>query len=480
MQTKRLTYHLIAALVALILAACAGLMLAAPTQALALETTKCSAKPNADSGSDVQGATDTRVTWEGQSTEVEQLAGFTLTFPDGTSYGTDNVRVTMLTGDDLMDRTNIDAEVSADGQTLRLVFPEPAQAGGYFRIEVYNVQFPAEGGEMQLSGTYTLADGTEAAIEGIPSISVIDVTLAERIAGWLSEQAWVEKWNSNKFLRLFLNPTVLVTSFPVVLSGFFMAVGIVAVAFPVAIPIGLVLALMRMSKLAVLRGLATTYVNVVRGTPLFLQIYIAFFGLPLAGISIPNFPLGVIVLCLNSAAYMCEIFRAGILSIPKGQFEAASSLGMRYSQTMLFVIFPQMVKRVVPTLTSEFILLYKDTSLLAAVGVMEVILYAKSIVATTGSITPYIVAACFYLVITIPLAKVAIILENKLALTDGGMAATSDAGTKKKKSRNLFGFGKKKEAAEPVPSGSIPSPDEVGITGEPLRKAISPDELDSL
>ena len=206
-----------------------------------------------------------------------------------------------------------------------------------------------------------------------------------------------------------------------------------------------------------------------------MQIYVAFFGLPLAGISLPNFPLGVIVLCLNSAAYMCEIFRAGILSIPKGQFEAASSLGMRYGQTMLFVIFPQMVKRVVPTLTSEFILLYKDTSLLAAVGVMEVILYAKSIVATTGSITPYIVAACFYLVITIPLAKVAIILENKLALTDGGMASSSDAGTKKKKSRNLFGFGKKQQANKPMP----PS-DEVGITGEPLKKAISPDELDSL
>ena len=106
---------------------------------------------------------------------------------------------------------------------------------------------------------------------------------------------------------------------------------------------------------------------------------------------------------------------------------------------------------------------------------MEVILYAKSIVATTGSITPYIVAACFYLIITIPLAKVAIILENKLALTDGGMASTSDAGTKKKKSRNLFGFGKKNETAKTVPSS-----DEVGITGEPLKKAISPDELDSL
>ena len=420
MQVKRLSHQLIALLMAFVLLVSAGLLLAVPSQAQALETTKCSAKPNTDSGSDVQGATDTRVTWEGQSTEAEQIAGFTLTFPEGTSYGTDNVRVTMLTGDDLMERTSIDAEVIADGQTLRLAFPEPAQAGGYFRIEVYNVQFPAQGGEMQLAGTYTLADGAEASIEGIPTITVIDVTIAEQIAAWLSEQAWVEKWNSNKFLRLFLNPILLVTSFPVVLKGFLMAIGIVAVAFPVAIPIGLALALMRMSKLAVLRGIATTYVNVVRGTPLFLQIYIAFFGLPLAGINIPNFPLGVIVLAMNSSAYLCEIFRAGIQSIPKGQFEASRSLGMNGAQTMLFVIIPQTVRRVIPTMTSEFILLYKDTSMLAAVGVLEVVMYAKTIVANTGSITPYIVAAFFYLIITLPLAKVVGNLENRLAGNDAG------------------------------------------------------------
>lgn len=425
MQVKRLTHQLLALFLAVAMSACAVALVANPTEAYALETTKCSAKPNADSGSDVQGGADTRVTWEGQSTEAEQLAGFTFTFPEGTTYGStaENVRVTMLTGADLMERTSIEADLVADGQTLKIAFKEPAQAGAYFRVEVYKVQFPASGGDMQMSGTYLLADGSESAIEGMGAIPVVNVTLAERIANWLSDQAWVEKWNSNKFLRLFLNPTVLVTSFPVVLSGFMMAVAIVAVAFPVAIPIGLALALMRMSKLRVLRGIATTYVNVVRGTPLFLQIYIAFFGLPLAGINIPNFPLGVIVLAMNSSAYLCEIFRAGIQSIPKGQFEASRSLGMNGAQTMMFVIIPQTVRRVIPTMTSEFILLYKDTSMLAAVGVMEVVMYAKTIVANTGSITPYIVAACFYLVITLPLAKVVGSLENKLAGNDTGKVA---------------------------------------------------------
>ncbi|MGN0301387.1 MAG: amino acid ABC transporter permease, partial [Anaerotardibacter sp.] len=155
-------------------------------------------------------------------------------------------------------------------------------------------------------------------------------------------------------------------------------------------------------------------VNVVRGTPLFLQIYIAFFGLPLAGINVPNFPLGVAVLVLNSAAYQCEIFRAGIQSIPKGQSEAARSLGMTKLQTTFSIIIPQMVRRVIPTMTNEFILLYKDTSMLAAVGVMEIVMYAKSIVASTGSITPYIVAALFYLVITIPMANLVGVMERKL------------------------------------------------------------------
>ena len=335
---------LFAALCAVVVAA--TVMLALPADAQALETSKCSARPNASAAGDnsILGATETRITWEGM---VEE----------------------------------------------------------------------GEGGSMQLEGAYTLSDGSTQELANIPAIAVTGVNPFEQLSNFLAEQEWVQAWNSNKFCKLFLDPTLLVTSFPVVFWGFLQALGIVACAFPLAIPIGLLLALMRMSKFRVLRGIATTYVNVVRGTPLFLQIYIAFFGLPLAGIQVPSFPLGVIVLFMNSGAYLCEIFRAGIQSIPKGQFEASRSLGMNGAQTMVFVIIPQTVRRVIPTMTSEFILLYKDTSMLAAVGVMEVVMYAKTIVASTGSITPYIVAACFYLVITLPLAKVVGNLEARLAGT---------------------------------------------------------------
>ena len=154
--------------------------------------------------------------------------------------------------------------------------------------------------------------------------------------------------------------------------------------------------------------------NIIRGTPAFLQIYIAFFGLPLAGVKVDDYVLGVIVMAMNSSAYLCEIFRAGIQSIPKGQNEAARSLGMNAFQTLLYVMIPQTFRNVLPTLTSEFILLYKDTSLLAAVGVVEIVMNARTIVATTGSITPYVVAALFYLVITLPLARLVSGLEARL------------------------------------------------------------------
>ena len=386
-----------------------------PASAFALQTAKCTARPNADTGSDVYGGMETRITWEGQMAPDESLKALSLTLPQGTAYEPEDTRVTLLSGENLMTRANVEAEVEASGETLALDFAEPTPAGGYLRVEVYGVVFPGSGGNMPVTGTYTLADGTTLPIEDVAPIVVKGTSPTEQLARYLEEQEWVQAWNSNKFLRLFFNPSLIVTSFPIVFQGFLMAVAIVAVAFPLAIPVGFLLSLMRMSKFRVLRGIGSLYVNVVRGTPLFLQIYIAFFGLPLAGIQVPPFPLGVIVLSMNSAAYLCEIFRAGIQSIPPGQTEAARSLGMSGAQTMVFVIIPQTILRVIPTMTSEFILLYKDTSMLAAVGVMEVVMYAKTIVASTGSITPYIVAACFYLVITLPLAKLVGRLEARLA-----------------------------------------------------------------
>ncbi len=413
------------------LAAAAAVLLAAagvaalPADACALEVAKLTAQPNADTGSDVMGGTETRLTWEVQAADDEAVAGLSLTLPAGTTYTTDDLRVTMLSGEDLMEREFIKPTIEQKGQTLTLEFPEAAPAGRYFRVEVYGVVFPEQGGSMQLEGTYTLADGSEHEVSGIPAVKITGVTMLDKIETFLEGQAWVQAWNDNAFLRLFFNPLLIVSSLPVIFSGFLMAVAIVVVAFPLAIPFGFLFALMRISKSRLLRALASVYVNLIRGTPAFLQIYIAFFGLPLAGVNIDNYPLGVIVMAMNSAAYLCEIFRAGIQSIPRGQAEAARSLGMSGVQTMVSIIVPQTFRNVIPTLTSEFILLYKDTSLLAAVGVMEIVMYAKTIVATTGSITPYVVAALFYLVVTLPLARLVSMLEAHLTGRSSGSARVS-------------------------------------------------------
>ena len=466
MQTASTCVRNIAA--AALALACALVLAAtfAASSAWALDTAKCTARPNADVGSDVLGGLNTRITWEGQSAPDETVQSITLTLPEDTEYGLDNLRVTMLTGDNLMERTPIDAEIATDGQTVTMSFAGQAQPGGYFRVEIYDVFFPSSGGEMQLVGSYVVEGGSEQPIDDIPAINVVATSASEILADRLEQNSFVQKWESVKFLHLFFSPPILVKSFPVVVKGFFMALGIVLVAFPIAIPIGLALALMRMSRFRVLRGIGSVYVNVVRGTPLFLQIYVAFFGLPLAGIVIPNFTLGVIVLSLNSGAYLCEIFRAGIQSIPKGQFEASRSLGMNGAQTMFFVIIPQTVRRVLPTMTSEFILLYKDTSLLAAVGVMEVVMYAKTIVASTGSITPYIVAACFYLLITLPLAKLVGNLEARMAGNDTGRATP----TKKRKAKGAPELG----ASDHQPAGVVrPVVDE-------LDTSITPEQMSSL
>ena len=350
---------------------CAGTY--APSTAQALETAKITARPNTGSGSDVVGGTETRITWEVQADADEELSGLSLTFVDGTTFGADDTRLTMLSGEDLMDRTPMKPTCKADGQTLKIDFGETAPAGGFFRVEVYGVTFPVEGGDEAFSGTIPWPTARPRRFPRCPRWR--SRALRPLIISWPTLKSSVgREWNSNMFLRLFLNPVILVQSLPIVFKGFLMSLSIVLVAFPLAIPFGFALSLMRISKSRILRCLAGIYVNIIRGTPAFLQIYIAFFGLPLAGVKVDDYVLGVIVMSMNSSAYLCEIFRAGIQSIPKGQNEAARSLGMNAFQTLLYVMIPQTFRNVLPTLTSEFILLYKDTSLLAAVGVVEIVM----------------------------------------------------------------------------------------------------------
>lgn len=179
----------------------------------------------------------------------------------------------------------------------------------------------------------------------------------------------------------------------------------------VSITIGLIfamlLALMRMSKKKILDSLAWLYIWVIRGTPLFLQILIVYFAVPImykdatGGIIIrmPVFTSGVIALSMNTAAYSAEIFRAAIESIDRGQHEAAQALGMNKTQAMLKVIIPQTFKRLVPPLCNEFTVILKDSSLVSAIGAFELVKTAKQF-AASGAWKFYFIAGGVYLLLT--------------------------------------------------------------------------------
>lgn len=250
---------------------------------------------------------------------------------------------------------------------------------------------------------------------------------------------FVDWWESETITHLFFSPAVIAAAFPIVLAAFPVSLVMVLISFAFAIPGGLTLAFMKMARVRWFRWPATVYIDIIRGTPIFLQILLVFFGLPLmpfyqtlvqwfpglndAGLlNISNslWLRAFVVLSFNSAAYMAEIFRAGIQSISKGQMEAARSLGMTTPQAMTYVIIPQTVRRILPTMMSEFILLFKDTSLFAAVGMPEMIMRSREVASTTLNVSPYVLAAGFYLVITIPLGRVVQSLENRLARSEGG------------------------------------------------------------
>ncbi len=430
-----------------------------PAAGWALTSDTATARSNETSTSNVLGGVPTRVTWEAMVDKGESVAAVSLQFPEGSALTEETtVRVTVLDGTERVD-TDSTATVDAGASCVNVEFAQPLEEGHRLRIETYDAALPNVEGEVTLAGTYQRDDGEQVPLADSPAIKVTSASPAQKIVNWLDEQPWVQAWNSVPILRLFLNPQLVVSSIPTLVVGWLLSLMLVLLGFPLAIPIGLAFAFMKISRSRILHVIAAIYTGVVRGTPLFLQIYIAFFGLPLMGIKLNDYVLAVLVLAFNSGAYMCEIFRAGIQSIPKGQFEASRSLGMNAVQTMFSVIIPQTVRRVIPTMTSEFILLYKDTSLLAAVGVMELMLYARSLVANTGNMTPYIVAALFYLVVTLPLIHVVGILEKKLALSDEG-----GADTKKRKNRR----GAYQQMAEEIAGGS----DDGSVSYQQLANAV--------
>ncbi|WP_058270060.1 ABC transporter substrate-binding protein/permease [Olsenella massiliensis] len=381
---------------------------------------KATARPNESGGDGVIGGQNTRLTWEGTVYVDSGVSSVRLTLPAGASFDGSSTRITVLDG---LSRQSVSGTATPEGNVLNVSFGKPVANGSLLRLEVTDMRFAPAGGDSVVSGSYVTGEGATGTLEDSSPIATIGLTPLQSAVNWLDGQPWVAAWNSVPFLNMFFKPQLLATSFAALLPGWLLCLLIVTAAYPFAIVLGLLFALLKISRHRPLRALASVYINVLRGTPLFLQIYVAFFGLPMLGVNIDNTVLGIIVMALNSSAYQAEIYRAGIQSIPTGQYEAAASLGMSRLQTMLWIILPQTVRRVIPTVTSDFITSYKDTSLLSSVGVMELMMFSKNLTTTTGNITPYIAAAVFYLIVTLPLIRVVGIVERRLSDAEHGLEA---------------------------------------------------------
>ena len=201
-------------------------------------------------------------------------------------------------------------------------------------------------------------------------------------------------------------------------EGFGVTMQLFLATMVLSLPLGLLLALARISGIKPLSFLVEVYIWLMRGTPLMLQLLFVYFALPSLGILLPDFGAALLAFALNYAAYFAEIFRAGIQSIERGQYEAAKTLGMSYVQTMRRIIIPQMIKRVLPPVSNETITLVKDTSLIYILAMNDLLRVARTIVQREFDMTPFVIAGIFYLAMTFVLTWIFKKLEAHYAKYD--------------------------------------------------------------
>lgn len=202
-------------------------------------------------------------------------------------------------------------------------------------------------------------------------------------------------------------------------SGMMTSVMIFMLTLLFSLPLGLLVAFGRMSKIRLVRFLTRIYISVMRGTPLMLQLMVVFFcPYYIFGIQISsNYRMTAVLIgfAINYAAYFAEIYRAGIESIPAGQYEAAKVLGYSKGQTFFRIIFPQVIKRILPPVTNEVITLVKDTSLAFVLAIPEMFTIAKQIAAAQISMVPFIAAGLFYYIFNLLVALVMEYFEKRLS-----------------------------------------------------------------
>jgi len=210
----------------------------------------------------------------------------------------------------------------------------------------------------------------------------------------------------SKYYKFFLEGT----QYTVLIAFFTVILGTV---------LGLFLSLMKLSKNKILKALASIYIEFVRGTPILVQLYIVYYGMPAMGIDLPDMLAGIVTLSINSGAYVAEIIRAGINAVDKGQMEAGRSLGMTSAMTMRLIIIPQAFKNILPALGNEFITIIKESSIVSVIGIGELMYKADTVRGNTAlPFEPLIVAAVIYFLLTFSLSKLLGNIERRMKAND--------------------------------------------------------------
>jgi len=210
---------------------------------------------------------------------------------------------------------------------------------------------------------------------------------------------------------------ILKEMFPVLLKAGMMTIELTIISVIMGTLIGMITALLKLSKNKLMSTVAGFYTWLFRGTPMLLQLFFFYYGLPFVGIEFTPFQAALIGLSLNSGAYMGEIIRGGILSVEKGQFEACKSLGFTYFNTMKRVVLPQTFKIIIPSVGNEFITMLKDTSLVSTIAMVEIMRSAQLLYASNfRPMEAFFIAGCFYLLMTTIFTTVFSYYEKRLSV----------------------------------------------------------------
>ena len=218
-----------------------------------------------------------------------------------------------------------------------------------------------------------------------------------------------------RFIETFFKPSILASTWPAIAKGMLVTIEIAVLVVITGLALGLVLAVLRTLRNRLLDFLIVIFIDLFRAIPPLVAVLLIYFGLPNVGIKIPSFAVLWLVLSLVLAAFAEEIFWAGILSVRRGQWEAARSTGLGAGQTLAFVVLPQAIRLAVPPLTNRTIAIIKNTALGTVIGVPEIINNATTAVSFLGNATPLMMGALAYLILFAPIVALGSWIERRYA-----------------------------------------------------------------